>query len=219
MVASTDAPTVVHTERDGEPSSLIRLPPELRLEIYRHYFSDLISLKVSTRTVWSNTAESLSLLQTGSRVRREAAPVLYEECIGNQNRAKPHSWVLETRNPQQWLLRLKAMSKSLAQQTPKVEVTTRLVHNISIPESSTFAALTTRLGFRRHALLESLRLADILDYLQHRLTEHPFGELGGLQSQHRGFVETIDDFVVAYSYNSVQQEERLSLRGSLATFD
>lgn len=99
MATSNSASDVVHAESDKEPSSFMKLPAELRLDIYHYYFSDLRSPNNNNRTVWSKTeAEYLPLLQTSSQVRREAASIFYEEYIGNQKSEKAHSWVLSTGN-------------------------------------------------------------------------------------------------------------------------
>lgn len=212
IATSTSAPDPVHAEFDGATFSLMRLPPEIRLEIYRHYFSDFHGSKRSTRTIWSK--KSLSLLQTSSQVRREAAPIFYEECIGNQTFDKAHSWVLITSDPLHWVSRLKAMSKMLAQQNPQAEVVIRLLHGISSPN---------RPHLKTDTVLKGLRLANtICDYLRllessdRRLTHT---EAKGGQPQPVGFAATIGDFVVAYSYSPTRKEERLSLRGPLARFD
>jgi hypothetical protein len=209
IITPTSAPDPVHAESEGNLFPLMRLPPEIRLEIYRHYFH---SSKRSTRTILSKG--SLSLLQTSSQVRREAAPIFYEECIVNQNSDKAHSWVLITSDPQHWVSHLKAMSEMLAEQNPQAEVVIRLLHGVSSPQ---------RLRLKTNAILEGLRLANtICDYLRllkssdRRLTHT---EAKGGQPQPVGFAATIGDFVVAYSYSPTRKEGRLSLRGPLAKFD
>lgn len=78
MAASQSASDVVHAVSDEGPVSFMRLPAELRLDIYHYYFSDLSCLKRNNRTVWSKAeAKFLPLLQTSSEVRRETAPIFY----------------------------------------------------------------------------------------------------------------------------------------------
>lgn len=204
MATPTSTPPVVDTETEGILFSLMRLPPEIRLEIHCHYFSDFYSSKRSTRTIWSK--ESLSLLQTSSQVRREAAPIFYKECVGYQNSDKAHSWVLIASDPQHWVLRLKAMSEMLAQQNPQAEVLIRLLHDVSSPHC---------LRLKINTILEGLRLANT----SYRRITGSRKEVKGGQSQPVGFAETIGDFVVAYSYSPTRKEERLSLRGPLGRFD
>lgn len=230
MATSNSAPKVVHTESDEEPASFKKLPAELRLDIYRHYFSDLYSQKRSNRTVWSKETHTLSLLQTSSQVRREAAPIFYKEFIGNHNSDRAQAWVLSTSNLQEWLSRLKAMSQLLAQQSPDVEVSIRLTRDISTVKSNKlFSALRTRLGLRTHTRFGALHFANILcDYLARGL--HGSSKRSHLhkainQQVKCGwlprccFTETINGFLVAYNYSPDQREERLVLKGPLAKVD
>ena len=212
----------------------MKLPAELRLDIYHYYFSDLRPPNNNNRTVWSKTeAECLPLLQTSSQVRREAASIFYEEYIGNQKSEKAHSWVLSTSDQQLWLSRVKAMSKVLAQQGPDVEVSVRLTHRVSTSESKLpFLALRTRLGLRKNKLkspFRALQLADILcDYLARglpdpsrrtRLHELIDEKVKAGWLPRCCFTEVIDGFLVAYNYSPTQREERLNLKGPLAKVD
>jgi hypothetical protein len=231
MATSNSASDVVHAESDKEPSSFMKLPAELRLDIYHYYFSDLRSPNNNNRTVWSKTeAEYLPLLQTSSQVRREAASIFYEEYIGNQKSEKAHSWVLSTGNQKEWLSRLKAMSQVLAQQGPDVEVSVRLTHHVSTSESKlSFLALRRRLGLGRKTPFGALQLANILcDYLARGLpNSSPRTRLHELinETVKTGwlprccFTEVIDGFLIAYNYSPTQREERLNLKGPLGKVD
>jgi len=205
----------------------MKLPAELRLDIYHYYFSDLNCLKNSNRTVWSKAeAEFLPLLQTSSQVRRESASVFYGEYIGNQKSDKAHCWVLSASDPKKWLFRLKALSQVLAQQSPDVEVSIRLTHSISTPRSNTcFPALRARLSLGKKSAFGALQIANTLcDYLARRLPDcsrrtHLHKLIN--QTVKTGwlprccFTEIIDGFLVAYHYSPTQREERLSLKGPL----
>ena len=231
MAASRSASDVVHVVSDEGPVSFMRLPAELRLDIYHYYFSDLSCLERNNRTVWSKAeAKFLPLLQTSSEVRRETAPIFYEECIGNQNSDKAHSWVLSTSDSKEWLFRLKALSRVLAQQSPDVEVSIRFTHSISTLESKlSCLALRTRLGLGTRSSFRALQLANALcDYLarglpnpsrrtnlHNRINENV--KTGWLPRC--CFTETIDGLLVAYNYSPTQKEERLSLKGPLAKVD
>jgi hypothetical protein len=209
----------------------MKLPVELRLDIYHYYFSDLSCLKNSNRTVWSKAeAEFLPLLQTSSQVRRESASVFYKECIGNHKSEKAHSWVLSMSDPQEWLSRLKAISQVLAQQSPDVEVSIRLTRRLSTSQSKlSFLALRTRLSLGTSSPFRALHLANTLcDYLAHGLPDpSPRKQLHRLINEKVKtgrlprccFTETIDGLLVAYNYNPTQKEERLSLKGPLAKVD
>lgn len=231
MALLNSASDAAHAESDEEPASFMKLPTELRLEIYHYYFSDLSSPKKMNRTVWSKSeVELLPLLQTSSQIRREAASVFYEEYIGNQKFDKAHSWVISTRDPKEWLFRLKAMSQVLAQQSPDVEVSIQLTRRLSTSEAKlSFLALRTRLGLGTNSPFRALHLANtICDYLARWLPDPPRRtKLHRLINEEVKtgwlprccFTETIDGLLVAYNYNPTRKEERLSLKGPLAKVD
>jgi hypothetical protein len=224
MAAPTNTPSVVDAGFEENPRSPMNIP-ELRLEIYRHYFNDIGSLKRSTtRPVWSKAeAESLALLQTSKQIRHEAAPIFYEECFGNNDHDHSPSWVFTASDPKQWVSRLKAVSQMLAQKNPDVGVSIRLTHGDPALGSSTeFAHLLHLLGLETTSLSKGLGLANVLsDYLKRQLSrcEYERREVKGEPSQLCGFTVTTGKFVVVYSYSPTRKEERLSLKGPLAKVD
>ena len=172
----------------------------------------------------------MPLLQTSSEVRRETAPIFCEECIGNQDSDKAHSWVLSTSDPKEWLFRVKALSQVLAQQSPDVEVSIRLTHSTSISESKiSCLALRHRLGLGKKSTFEALQVANVLcDYLACRLPNSSRrtqlhnrinAKLKTGWPPRCCFTETIDGLLVAYSYSPTQKEERLGLKGILGKVD
>jgi hypothetical protein len=222
MATPTSTPPAANTNSDGNTDSLNKFPAEIRNEIYRHYFSDIGSLKRSTtRPVWSKAeAESVALLQTSKQIRHEAAPIFYEECFGNHDPNNAHSWVFTASDPKQWVLRLKAVSQMSAQTNPDVGVSIRLTQGVIFLRSGVaFAKVLHLLGLETTSLFDGLQLANVLsDYLRRQLSycEYERREVKGEPTQLCGFTVTTGEFVVVYSYSPTRKEERLGLKGPVA---
>lgn len=123
MSTPPGAANAPRTKLDKKPFPLMKLPAELRLQIYRACFNDLMEKKkgLSTRAGIRGLYAPL-LLRSSSKVRREAAPIFYKECIGNEGSIKGGHWMLKADGCPDMIVLLKAMSASLAEYAPNVTV-------------------------------------------------------------------------------------------------
>lgn len=105
------------------PFRLMDLPAELRNNIYRQHFSELSALKPKTGAFWDKTgAAFLSILQASHQVRREAAPIFYQEYIGNAGDEDEKPWIFESYSVLDMLKTLLAISKQLKEHGPDTRV-------------------------------------------------------------------------------------------------
>jgi hypothetical protein len=136
MDAATDSTTALSNtadtatncaKSDATPFPLMKLAPELRIKIYRHYFEDFASSKGTYHTtMWTAAHQKhLSLLQSSSQVRREAAPIFYKEYLANEGSDSTHRWMLGSERLTRMQNRVEALRQFAAQYYSDVEVSPR----------------------------------------------------------------------------------------------
>lgn len=100
----------------------LRLPPELRQQVYRCYFDNLNDIKTDPSNRWSQyESQFLSLLRVNSQTRREACPIFYKEYIGHARSVEPHYWYFQCHDNIVAIEKLEAISGFLAEYSPDVE--------------------------------------------------------------------------------------------------
>lgn len=160
----------------------MKLPAELRLLIYRDCFDELIEKKkgLSDKAGICGLCAP-SLLHSSSQVRREAAPIFYKECVGNEGFVKGGVWVLTADDPEDMIVRLKAMSASLAQHAPTATV-----------------AICVQIRRYKSNFLQLSRLVVVL--LSHIRTQH------GVLPQNQGQDRVSTDAVTTFDYDEHHEE-------------
>lgn len=122
MSPRSDATAGTATQPEA-PFRFMDLPAELRNNIYRHYFSELPKLKFINWSVWPEAgAEFLSILHSSRQVRREAAPIFYQEYIGNAGDEDENPWSFASCNVLGMLKTLLAISQQLKEYSPDTRV-------------------------------------------------------------------------------------------------
>lgn len=96
------------------PFPLMKLPPELRMNIYRQYFSATPRISVKSRI--TTLGSVFCLLHANSQVRLETAPIFYNELLGSADSIAPRCWGLDTRDGRgsKLVKRLNAITQSVA---------------------------------------------------------------------------------------------------------
>jgi hypothetical protein len=140
---NTASPAMDCTKSDATTFPLMKLPPELRLKVYRHHFEDFMCSEITGCTTWDDDHWiSLSLLRSSSQVRRETALIFYKECMPNKVFRSTHDWVL-VGHPTQLQDRVEALSQLLAQYNADVETCTLYIYmGDSVSQSKSSAVVS-----------------------------------------------------------------------------
>jgi hypothetical protein len=108
---------------DATPFLFMKLAPELRIKIFEDFAS---SKGTYHTTMWTAAHQKhLSLLQSSSAVRREAAPIFYKEYLANEGSDSAHRWMLGSERLARMQNRVEALRQLAALYYPNVEVSAR----------------------------------------------------------------------------------------------
>lgn len=127
LVEDTSAPSNVTSDTAAPPHEatfrLMDLPAEIRNNIYRSFFDELANEKEKRANYWpANGVDFLAILHSSSHIRREAAPIFYQEYIGNLNKGDTRYWVLKSNRTVEMCDKLLAISRSLEEYSPSTEI-------------------------------------------------------------------------------------------------
>lgn len=204
------------------------LPPELRINIYRHYFAGLNSHRLRNhRCVIARFRPYLSLQHTNSQVRHEAAPIFYKEYMADSAVASGRSWISATRDCHTAMKRLKAIAQSLTEHNASVNVTVhfgsrvRIEINVYEPlQSSRFVALMLDHIYSQVPIPRTDHRSIVREYMQHRTDPIFVGPPHSQSPDHEDYDtrHVVGDFTIEYRCRWAHgfYGEAFSLDGPLA---